>query len=192
MVEARPGVRIVDRGGAPGGQDRVPRVHDLAPAAVRDAVDRTGPAVGLDMVGTDEVAAQRLGTGEQVGVEPGGEPVVAVQEGEVLAAGRVQTGVPGGGQSAVVLVSAYDHPRNLVLGAAEYVRGPVGRTVVDEDEFEVLAGVGPQASQGVGGVCLHVVERHDYGELNHPSHARGRSSFALAPGRTAGERRMSE
>lgn len=186
VVQPGPGVRIVDRGRALGGQDRVPRVQHLAPSAVRDAVHAAGPALDLDMVGTDEVAAQLFRPGEEFGVVPGGEPVVPVQEGEVLAARGVQAGVAGGGQSAVLLVSAYDHPRNLVLGAAQYVRGPVGRTVVDEDEFEVLAGVGPQASQGVGGVCLHVVERHDDRELNHPSHARREPVICLGPRRDVG------
>lgn len=186
VVQPRPGVRIVHRGGPLGGQDRVPRIHHLAAPAVRDAVHAAVAALDLDMVGTDEVAAQRLGTGQDFGEVPGGEPVVAVQESEVLAARGVQAGVTGGGQSAVLLVSAYDHPRNLVLGAAQYVRGPVGRTVVDEDEFEVLAGVGPQASQGVGGVCLHVVERHDDRELNHPSHARREPVICLGAGRDGG------
>ena len=76
---------------------------------------------------------------EQLGEVAGGEPVVAVEEGQVLAARGVEPGVAGGGQPAVLLVSDIHRARELALRAREDVRGLVARTVVDENEFEVLA-----------------------------------------------------
>lgn len=137
------------------------------------------------MVGTDEVTSQLLHDAEEFGVVAGGEPVVAVQEGDVFAAGRVQAGVPGGGQAAVLFVPQDSGARQLTLGAREDLRGLVARTVVDEQEFKVLAGIGRQAFQGVGRVCLHVVERHDDGELNHPGDVRRADGIRLYRVRTS-------
>lgn len=148
---------------------------------MRHAAHRARRTGDLDMVRAYEGAAQGLRAGEQSGVVAGRQPVVAVQEGDVLAAGRVQTGVAGGGQTGVALVSADHHPLDLVLGPAQEIRRPVGRAVVDEDELEVLTGVGPQTSERVGRECLDVVERHDDGELDHPHHARGGPGIRFDP-----------
>lgn len=186
VVEARPGERVVHRGGAVGGQDRGPGVAHHPVRPVRHPAYGPCSAVRLDMVGAHEVAAQRLGPGHQPLVVPGGQPVVAVQEGDVLAAGGLQTGVTRGRQTAVHLVPQQHGPGDLVGGPAQQPGCPVGRTVVDEKELEVLAGVGPQTSEGVGRVGLHVEERHDDGELNHAHHVRGGSGsflFRNAPSR---------
>lgn len=146
-------------------------------------MDGARPVRELHMVRTDEVAPQIRDGGQQPLVVAGNDPVVAVEKGEVLAARRIDSRVACGGQAPVLLVSDQDGTGDLALGALEDLQSSVGRTVVDEDEFEIISGIGPQTSQGIGGICLHVVERHDDGELNHASHARRRPVICLGPGR---------
>ena len=131
-------------------------------------------AGALDVVGAHEVAAQLLDGGDQLRQVAAGQPVVAVQERQVLALGRVDARCcarcrdrrscscrhdPGAGQRCA-----------RPLPAAP---GLVGGTVVHEQELEVRTGVRTQASQCVGDELLHVVERHDDGELDHPPNPRG-------------------
>lgn len=186
VVDAGPGVRVVHRRGAVGRKDGVPRAEGNAPQPVRHPVHCPGPAGDLHVVGPYEVAPQVLGGGEQPLVVAGSQPVVAVQEGEVLTRGGIQTGVARGGEPAVLFVSDHDRPGDVVPRAAQDVERPVRGTVVDEDELEVLTRVRAQASEGVGRVCLHVVERHDDGELNHGLHARRRPVMRLVPRKDKG------
>lgn len=144
------------------------------------------------MVRTDEVAAQVLDGGEELFVVSGGEPVVPVEKREVLATRFVDPGVACGGQSSVLLVSDIHRTRELALRAREDVRCLVARAVVDENEFEVLPRVRTQALQGVGRILLHVVERHDDGELDHPCDVRGGPAFVFTVGEMPGERRVAE
>ncbi len=186
VVNTGPGVRIVHRCGAVDRKDHRARAEHHVPQPVRHPVHRPGAAGDLHMVGADEVALQPLGRGHQVGEVAGGQPVVAVQEGQILPVRRVQAGVPGRGQTAVALVDDHLGAGNVLPGALEDPGRPVGRAVVDEDELEILPGVGPQASEGVGRVCLHVVERHDDGELDHPQHASWRPGTFLVPEKYCG------
>lgn len=97
----------------------------------------------------------------------GCQPVVAVHEGDVLAPGRVQTGIARGGQAAVLLV-AQDHRAGQVPRRPfQQVGSPVRRAVVDEQELEVVPSVEFETFQGIRRICLHVVERHDNRELEH-------------------------
>lgn len=119
------------------------------------------------MVGTDEIAVQGLDGGQGPGQVAGGQPVVPVQEGHVFAAGRVQAGVPGGGQAAVLPVSEVHRPGQLARGPLQQAGGPVRRAVVDEQELEIVPGIEFETLQGIRCICLHVVERHDNRELGH-------------------------
>lgn len=122
------------------------------------------------MVGTDEVAAQLLDGAHQFGEVAGGHPVVTVQERQVLALRGVQAGVARGGESPVLLMADITHLRDIgeFLGRAfENGRSFVLRMVVDQYELEIPLRVQSKASEGVRGVLLHVVERHDHGELWH-------------------------
>jgi hypothetical protein len=68
------------------------------------------------MVGADEVTAQLLDRRDQFGEVARGQPVVAVQERQVLALRRVQAGVARGGEPAVLLM-AYETYLLRVSGA---------------------------------------------------------------------------
>ncbi|SCD75284.1 hypothetical protein GA0115236_120814 [Streptomyces sp. IgraMP-1] len=174
VVDPRPGVRVVDRGGAVGGEDRVEGAQRHLAAAVRHPVDLAGPPRHLDVVDADEVRPQSLGGVEELAAVAGGVPVVPVQERQVGAAGRVQAGVAGRREAAVGLVGEQHGAGHLLHGPFQQVPGAVRRTVVDQEEFDIVPRVRLQAAQSVGRELPHVVERHDDGELDHGIDAKGR------------------
>lgn len=133
------------------------------------------------MVVADEIAAQSLYGGQRPGQVAGRQPVVPVQERHVLAAGRVQAGVPGGGQAAVPFVSEEHRPRQLARRPLQEFGRPVRRAVVDEQELEIVPGVEFEAFQGIRCVCLHVVERHDNRELEHLRDVKASSGIHHGP-----------
>jgi len=75
---------------------------------VRGADDVAGAAGALDVVGAQEVHVQLVHRAHQLRQVAGGEPVVAVHEGQVLALCLVDAGVAQRGDPGVV---AADHAR---------------------------------------------------------------------------------
>src|SRR4051794_37798602 len=75
----------------------------------------------------------------------GEEPVVGVEEDQVVPGGVAQAGVAGGGQAAVGLADA-DHAGVAGGDGA----GVVGGAVVDDDDLDPGVGLGQDAVEGVG------------------------------------------
>ncbi|GAA3087750.1 hypothetical protein GCM10020254_35330 [Streptomyces goshikiensis] len=146
-----------------------------------DALHGAGPPGDPDMVVADEIAVQGLNGGHHTGQMARRQPVVAVHEGEVLAPGRVQTGVPRGRQAAVALVAQVHRAGQLPRGPFQKVGSPVRRVVVDEQELEVVPGIERETFQGIRCICLHVVERHDNRELEHLRDVRPLSGIHHGP-----------
>lgn len=175
VVDTRPRLRIVHGGRPVGGQDHLARVQYFVPQAHRHTAHGPGAPGHPDVVRAQEVAAQPLRRRHQLGQIPGGVPVVAVQEGQVLALRRVQPGVARGSDPAGALPAEEPHPRDagqLLGGPLHEIRGVVPRTVVDQHELEIRAGIRAQTSQRVRGVSPDVSEGHDHGKLRHPENIR--------------------
>ena len=117
-------------------------------------------AVHPEEVGDDQVGAGDLGRPDQGLGGVGGQEVVAVGELEVIALGRGQGGVPGGGHPAVGPVQKADaavHPG----GGGAQLAGAVGAAVVDQDDLQIGPGLAPQALQAGAQIDLGVVDGDD-------------------------------
>ncbi len=144
-----------------GRRDGVPRVEHLVPGAGRGSFDDAFAARGLHVVGADEVAAQLLDGTDQIVQVAGRVPVVAVEEGDVVALGGLDAGVAGLGDAPVLLVAQQSGARQFAHRVVEDLRGGVRRAVVDQDELRPRARVVREAAQGVLRVVLNVVEGDD-------------------------------
>lgn len=91
------------------------------------------------------------------------QPVVAVEEEDVVAPGVVEAGVARGAEAAVGLGDDVDAAvARSVVG--QYGGAAVGRAVVDADGLPVAAGLRQHAVEALAQVGLHVVDGYDDGE----------------------------
>ena len=108
-------------------------------------------------------------------------PVVAVEQGEKLAARRAQRGVPRTGKAAIGLLDQ-TNPRVLFRKLFGDRRRVVLGTVIDHDQFEVCIGLRQRGTNRFADVRGDVVRRHD------DAYGRHGTSWARTAG--AGSRSM--
>jgi hypothetical protein len=84
--------------------------------------------------------------------------VVGVDEHQVLAAGRLGSGVARGTQTGVGLTDDLDPPIPPDVRLHD-VDAPVGGSVVDQDDLKPRIGLSDEAVQASGQVALHTIDR---------------------------------
>ena len=169
-VDPRPRVRIVDHRPARGRPDARSWIqHDVA-ASLWRAMRRPISFVHLDVVDAHEVAAQPIDRLDQAWQVVAADPVVAVEEGEVLAGRRVKSDVACRGEPHRHLVTdrGQRHPL-CVLG--DDLRRAVVRAVVDDDVLEARFGIERESGEHVRQVPGDVAHRHDHGQDGFGAHA---------------------
>lgn len=112
-------------------------------------------------VATDgDVGVGMVGTGVEFFDVVGADSIVAVYETEVISGGGEDSAIAGSGEAGVFLVDDCNAGILLGVGTDEFA-GIVGRTVVDDDDFEVFIGLFYDGLEAGGDVILDVVGGDD-------------------------------
>ena len=106
-------------------------------------------------------------------------PVVAVEEGDVAAAGRLDAGIAGGGDATVAGLRQRADARVVGGHAAQHFQRAVARAVVDRQQFPVRPALRANAADRTREPGLRVVDRHDDADQRvGVAHGRGRTPAA--------------
>lgn len=89
--------------------------------------------------------------------------VVTVDEGDEVASCEVETGVASAGETAVFLVNNFNAGVLLCENVAK-LAAHIGRAVVDEDDFEVLVGLGEDGVNATLEEFGDIIDRDDNGD----------------------------
>ena len=150
-----------------GGQGPVDRgVEDRDLFAGGAQLDGGGAAVGADDPPVDDVRAAFLGHPGEAEQGLGAEPVVGVEEEDVVAGGAVQSGVAGLARAARGLLVQHGQIGVAAGLFGQPFRAAVGGSVVDRDHLDaaLVQCLGEDGAEAAVEVAPGVVHRHDHGD----------------------------
>ena len=113
------------------------------------------------MIGADEVGLVVFDGGDEATDVAWVQPVVGVEESDVATQRGVDAGVAGGGQATVVPTMHRPSATDLGAHAVDHLGGAVRRRVVDQHEFDAVAGVVDQGAAEGGQEGGGVEARND-------------------------------
>jgi hypothetical protein len=132
-------------------------------------LDVSALAGGVDhgVVGDDHVVGGESELGEEVVEGVGVEPVIGIEDFDVLAVNAGKCGIDAGAVLGVGFVNDRDDVWEASLVVLSDVKGGVGRAVIDDNDLEVVCGECSDGIEAAREEVLHVVSRDDDREGVH-------------------------